>query len=334
VRLAVMTGGVAALLFATKETAPLVLFAVGWAALGAWFTQKDRVPLSSVITGLTYKIILGFLLSFGAVFFLLYSSFGFNLHGLADFAAAQFRFMHRAGGEGHGKPWWTYLAWLFLPHFYAVPWSSWIVAGLAVMGTVLRWRQPLIRLLFFFTLVPAILYSLIPYKTPWLELNLLAPSILLAGVGASSWWNAAGKLRSALVLLAVLALIGLGRETEQICFAHPSDARNPLAYSPTVEDIDRLVARVRQLKASYPHDPANIIQVISTDYWPLPWYLRKVQPVGYYRDVPPAITGDILITSPDLLPALQAKIGPGWKMEYFGLRAEVLAIVLSKPISP
>ena len=240
---------------------------------------------------------------------------------------------HRAGGEGHEKPWWTYLDWLFLPHFCALPWSGWIVAVLAAAGTFLRWNQPLIRILFFFTLALAIAYSVIPYKTPWLELNILAPAIMLAGVGASSWWQDAGKLRPVLALLAVLALTGLGRETEQVCFAHPIDVRNPLAYSPTVADVDRLVARVEQLKASYPNDSANIIQVVSTDYWPLPWYLRKIQLVGYWSDIPPAITGNILITSPDLVPALQAKIGPGWKMEYFGLRPEVIAVVLSRPIS-
>ena len=63
--------------------------------------------------------------SFALVFALFYSSFGTNVHGLADFVAAQFRFVHRAAGEGHEKPWWTYLSWLLRPNFYAVPWSGW-----------------------------------------------------------------------------------------------------------------------------------------------------------------------------------------------------------------
>ncbi len=324
------SGVVTALLFATKETAPLVLLAAGLAAIGAWFT---RIPRSKVALGNEgyAKALLLAALAFLAVFALLFSSFGTNPHGLADALAGQLRFVHRAGGEGHEKPWWTYFSWLLAPHFYAVPWSGWIVFGLAIAGTILRWNLTLVRLLFFFTVALGIIYSVIPYKTPWLEINILAPAILLAGVGAASWWQAAGKFRPGLLLLAALALLGLSRETLATCFAHPADARNPLAYSPTVEDVDRLVATVARLKSACPDDPANIIEVISTDYWPLPWYLRRLQPVGYWNEIPSEITGDIVITSPDLLPALQAKVGPGWKTEYFGLRSDVLAVVLSKP---
>ena len=125
----------------------------------------------------------------------------------------------------------------------------------------------------------------------------------------------------------------MGHETWLICFAHPADPRNPLAYSPTVPDIQELAARVGQLRKDDPRGAANAIQVVSTDYWPLPWYLRRLGPVGYWSDVPPAITGNIVIASPDRLPALQARLGAGWKTEYFGLRPEVLAVVLSKPAS-
>jgi uncharacterized protein (TIGR03663 family) len=330
-RAAILTGLVSALLFATKETAPLFFLAAALAGFGAWLTEKNRAslairaPLTNVLFGL---------LAFAITFVLFYSSFGSHLAGLSDFLAAQFRFAHRAVGEGHEKPWWTYLAWLFAPNFDTVPWSGWITAALAAIGTLLLWDQLLIRLLFFYTIAIATLYSIIPYKTPWLELNLLAPAILLAGAGASAWWNRAGKFRPALVLLTMLALTGLGIETRHECYLDAIDPRNPLAYSPTVGDVEQLVARVEKIKATSPNDSANIIEVISADYWPLPWYLRKLEPVGYWNDIPPAITGNILITSPDLLPALQAKIGPGWNVDYFGLRPEVLAVVLSKSTTP
>ena len=105
----------------------------------------------------------------------------------------------------------------------------------------------------------------------------------------------------------------------------------PLAYSPTVRTSRRSPPASANSERNDPRGAANVVQVISTDYWPLPWYLRRLPPVGYWSDVPPAITGNIVITSPDLLPAVQAKLGPGWKMEYFGLRPDVLAVVLSKP---
>jgi len=327
--LAVTTGVLTALLFATKETAPLVLMAMGLAVIAVWFLNPTHIRVlkaeNAQFIGLAAP-------AFLFVFALFYSSFGANPHGLIDAMTANLHFVHRAGGEGHEKPWWTYLDWLFAPNYDTVPWSGWIVFGLAAAGVTLRWNLAWVRLLFFFTMMQGIIYSFIPYKTPWLELNILAPASLLAGVGAASWWAAAGKFRPVLVLLAVVGFWGLGRETRQTCFIHPADARNPLAYSPSSEDIENLVSSVAQLKSKYPNNSANFIQVVSPDYWPLPWYLRRLEPVGYWNEIPPAITGDIVITSPDFLPALRAKVGSGWKTAYFGLRSDVLVVVLSKPV--
>ena len=325
----ICTGVLTALLFATKETASLVVGGLMVSVIGLWLlNSKDVRCMRTDLARSIALVALAFLL----VFVLLYSSFGTNFHGLIDALKAIFRFAHRAGGEGHEKPWWTYLTWLFAPNFYAAPWSGWIIFGLAATGSILDWNRTVVRLLLFFTLAQGVIYSAIPYKTPWLELNILAPACLLAGVGAASLWQLAGQKRPFLILFAVLALLGLGRETMQTCFAHPADARNPLAYSPTSGDIENLVLSVAQLKTHYPDDSANFVQVISPDYWPLPWYLRRLQPVGYWSEIPPTITGDIVITSPDLLPAVMAKLGPDWKTSYFGLRSDVLTIVLSKPV--
>lgn len=327
IRPAIITGIVTALLFATKETSPLVIIALALAACGLWLMQKNRTEFTHPFL----KEIGWAFFAFVLVFMLFYSSFGTNLHGFIDFFSAQLRFVHRAGGEGHEKPWWTYLSWLLMPNFYTMPWSGLIIFGLAAFGAIRCWKQLLVRFLFFFTLALGMIYSVIPYKTPWLEIDLLAPAILLAGVGANAIFQVTERFRFVFILTTALVFLGLGRETWQTCFAHAADARNPLAYSPTAGDIDQLVTRIGQLQKTYPHDSANIVQVISTDYWPLPWYLRRLQPVGYWNTIPENITGDILVTSPDLLPALQSKIGPEWKIDYFGLRADVLAIVLSRP---
>ncbi len=326
--LALATGAVSALLFATKETAPLTVLALVAAVVALRF-----FPASAAFKGrsLDARFLLLAAAALIFIFALLFSSFGANPHGLVDAVAAHFRFLHRAGGEGHAKPWWTYLAWLFAPNFYTVPWSGWIIGALALAGAALRMDATPVRLIAFFTLALGLIYTLIPYKTPWLELNFLAPACLLAGVGAAEIASHAGRMRLVLPTLGTVAMLALARETGTTSFIHPADPRNPFAYSPTSPDIDNLAAAVTRLKAQYPADEANVIDVISTDYWPLPWYLRRAGPVGYWSDVPATINGDIIITSPDLLPDLQAKLGPGWTIQYFGLRADVLAIVLAKP---
>ena len=321
----VLTG----LLFATKETAPLVLVALAVAGALTWITQTPRrvFTMSARQTG-------GLLLAgaiFALTFILFYSSFGANDQGLVDAFHAIFRFAHRAGGEGHEKPWWTYLGWMLAPGFYTIPWSGWIIGVLGLGGVYACWQNPLVRLLVFYTLATLAIYSAIPYKTPWLELNILAPACLLAGVGGDAFYaRTKGRLRAVFYLAAVLVIFALVRETACLCLDHPVDPRSPLAYSPTVEDIQSLVQDVDAL--SLRHDA--YIEVVSDDYWPLPWYLRHETRVGYWNHIPERLDGDVIIASPAQLAGLQARLGPDWTVQYFGLRPEVLAVVLSKKINP
>ena len=187
------------------------------------------------------------------------------------------------------------------------------------------------RLLAFYTLATFLLYSAIPYKTPWLELNILAPACLLAGVGASALYSRMnGRLRAVFYLACALVVFALARETGRLCFENPADPRNPLAYSPTVNDIENLVRAVNA--ASPKHDA--YIMVISDDYWPLPWYLRHETRVGYWSSIPERLDGDVIITLPAQLPGLQARLGADWTAQFFGLRPEVLAVVLLREAKP
>ncbi len=272
-RNAVGLGLATGLLFATKETAPLVIMALLLAGIATRLSQsrKTKAPWDWDRKRLAGGLLLAAAVFF-ATFILFYSSFGANGRGLIDAASSVLRFTHRAGGEGHAKPGWTYLAWIFAPGFYAVPWSGWMIGLLGLAGVCARWGDPLVRLLNFYTLATLLLYSAIPYKTPWLELNILAPACLLAGVGAAAVYSRMnGRLGAVFHLAGALALFALAGETGRLCFENPADARNPLAYSPTVYDIENLVRTVKAISPK--HDAC--IQVVSDDYWPLPWYLRR-----------------------------------------------------------
>jgi hypothetical protein len=120
----------------------------------------------------------------------------------------------------------------------------------------------------------------------------------------------------------------MGQETRLLCFKYPADDRNPLAYSPTVPDIDNLTAAL----APFPN--STTIYVISTDYWPLPWYLRRFPSVGYWDTVPDKIGARVVIVSPDLLPQVLAKMPGKPTVQFFGLRPEVLTLLITYPDAP
>ena len=320
-------GSVIGLLFATKETAPLVIIA---GAVSFFAVTKSPIQTPSL------RHIAWLLLPMILITTIFYTSFGTNLHGLSDLLAAVFRYTDRLAGEGHEKPLWTYLSWLLLPTHFSIPWCSWLIMPLTLASFWLTPPSP-IRFVAVYSLITLLLYSVIPYKTPWLEINILAPATLSAGYTTSKLWTYFGQVRSSwikgLAISAALILLnGMASETRTLCFINLADSRNPLAYSPTVPDVDNLVGALADRPST------QSIAVISSDYWPLPWYLRRFSSVGYWNAIPDKrdaglnkITALIVITSPDLLDQVLAKMPPNSSVRYFGLRPEVLAILITAP---
>jgi hypothetical protein len=76
-----------------------------------------------------------------------------------------------------------------------------------------------------------------------------------------------------------------------------------------------------------------VIEVAAGDYWPLPWYLRRFPNVGYWDHVPAQLQGEVLIASPDEAGAAEARLGPGWRREFYGLRSDVLIFLYTREAS-
>jgi uncharacterized protein (TIGR03663 family) len=334
----IAAGFCAGLALATKESAPVLLAATAVASAVCWLHRPTRrqwlgcrAP-SQRFAALGTAVATALLL---AVAF--YASFGANPQGVLDFLHSFHTLSGRAlAGEGHEKPWWTYAAWLLRPTPIAWPWCGWFILAGAAWGIRCAFRPdrlaPHIRLLAVLSVVLAVLYSLVPYKTPWLVLDFLVPLALVAGHGIG---DIVGRLRVLLgeagaVGSALLLALLLTRETDLACFRHPIEPLNPFSYSPTSPDAARLAERVARIAASLPQGQDIVIEVAGADTWPLPWYLRKFPHVGYWTVLPKDVVGDIVIVSPDAAAEADSRLGPGWTREYYGLRADTLVLLYSK----
>ncbi|HEX3628797.1 MAG TPA: glycosyltransferase family 39 protein, partial [Verrucomicrobiae bacterium] len=174
VRNGIVFGTSTGLMLACKETAAIHFVAFGIATL-AW-PGLLRAPRG--FAGMI-KPALVVLVSFCFVLGISYSWGGLHFHGLLDLVQAVPNFASRAGGQGHEKPFWYYLALL------GGGWSGAVLLALALVGALSRKvaSPNALRVLVVYTIAIVILYSAIPYKTPWLALNLCLPIILLAGIG-------------------------------------------------------------------------------------------------------------------------------------------------------
>jgi uncharacterized protein (TIGR03663 family) len=329
---AIAAGLAAGALLATKETSVLTLAS----ALGALVLTLPlclpgaRPRRTGVALGIAMGIAAAALASA-----LLFSSFGQNPGGIADALAAMVHATKRAGGQGHEKPPSAYLAWLLDPSLRSRPYCGWTLAAFGLVGAWSAWQrrrdEPLPVFMGLFALLVLAVYSAIPYKTPWLLLNALAPWALIAGIGFNKVCAALkGDLRVALACALVAGVTGLlASETWRLCFVFPADPGNPLAYSPTSPDIRRLEARVEGL-VSEGGSRAPIVAVVGSDIWPLPWYLRHCPNVGYWPELPRSPEATVVISEAAQSERVSRALGPGWRSEIFGLRPEVLAALFHR----
>ncbi len=333
---ALLAGLSAGLMAATKETVSLSA-AVGLIAVLLTSQAVGKRSLRTLFT--ERQFLLGFFLSLSTALLcaaLFYSSFGAHPEGLVDVVRGAVRFVGRAGGEGHEKPWFTYLSWSLAPNLRSLPWFGWTLTPFLAVGAWSAWQErrerglPLFLLLF--GLGNLAVYSLIPYKTPWLQLNFLVPLVLVAAVGVRVVLELLPRslVRWPSLVLFALLTFALGRETQRLCFRFPADSYNPLAYSPSVPDVLRLQTSLEAYAATRPEALSLPIQVVGSDLWPLPWYLRHFAQVGFWEKAPDKLFAPVIICSALESEKVAKRLGEAWSYSYYGLRPEFIVVVFTK----
>ena len=121
-------------------------------------------------------------------------------------------------------------------------------------------------------------------------------------------------------------MVHLGYQSYVANFSLPADPRNPLVYGHTSTAFLKLVNRVHEISKLRSDDDGLLIKVIEPkdDYWPLPWYLRSFERVGYWSEIPDNADADMIIASPDLGARLDESLKDKYIIETHGLRPSVL----------
>jgi uncharacterized protein (TIGR03663 family) len=325
---AALAGCCAALMLASKETAVVHFFALAAAALCFWLWNLRAKSLSgfwrwqAIVTGAAIFLVLTVVL---------YTWFGSNWKGLAALLHAIPNFARRAAGEGHQKPFWYY------GELLAGGWSGGIVLALALVGCFrsLKGREPSpYGIVAFYAVFLAAIYSAIPYKTPWLALNLWLPIALLAGMALESLWRMPARSPAPLksistfyIFLGLILAATIAHDTVQRVFAHPSEETNPYAYAHTSEDLLGLPAVIEEL-ARQGAITAPRIAVIAADPWPLPWYLRHFTQTGFWQPGQQPGKADFYITSSDAADEYRDQL-KDFHADFFGVRPGVLILLWS-----
>jgi len=332
---------------ASKETCVLafVSYFGAWVCTAGWSRLRDGdfAAFAAVKKFATRNVVVCILAAV-AVSMLFFSSFFTHPRGVINSVLAYTNYSNKAGNFAiHDKPWRYYLQMLLLTRHSGNPWfSEALILALGAKGivvTLLAKRNPnnpslnLLRFLAFYTLGMTAAYSLIPYKTPWCALNFLQPLIVMAGVGADAlirgmrWRPVKFAVAAALALL----MLQLGMQAYRSSFVYYADVRNPYVYAHTSSAISRLAERIQDIPAFSPEGNAMLVGVVApdADYWPLPWYLRKMKNVGYWTSLPadldaPLYTASMIVVSPKITEELAGRLRAGYHSEMHALRPGVL----------
>ncbi len=269
------------------------------------------------------------------------SSFFTNPRGILDSVMTYAAYFQRAEGSGHEHPWNYYFQLLLYNRYGRGPiFSEAFILVLAVVGAVAAFRPPreggfdplAARFLLFYSVLLMSVYTVIPYKTPWLTMGCMHGFILLAGVGAASLfaWFRPWPVRAALAVVLAAGTWNLVQQCRIQNFKMHADPRNPYVYSHTRPDFLRLGQRLLDLAAIHPDGKAMLVKVMSAEYWPLPWYARSLTRVGYWNNTLPLDPeAPVIVVSPNLVEALDEALPDpdAYMVEFFGLRPGVALYV-------
>lgn len=319
----------------TKET-----FVISFVSMAAAFVLVFGAACKSVVKSIKPLHVFAGLAAAVTITVLLYTSFFSNPAGILDFFRSYSHYLVRAGGDQiHCHRWYYYLRILtYAGYPGSVTGSEVFIVLLAVTGLVFTVRKTnlagvnlkLVRFIAFYTIIMTLVYSVIPYKTPWCLLGMLHGMILLAGTGAAAIIRSLPNMLWR-VLVGVVLAAGVGHlawHSYMGSYKYHADPRNPYVYAHTTEDVLIVKQRLETIAKLHPDGRNMYLQVIfeKNDYWPLPWYLRNFKRVGWYDSVDrDSACAEVIITSPSMEQALAGKLYDLSRKEKCGLYVPLFA---------
>lgn len=299
------------LMHATKETFILSLVSLMIALSVILFTGA-RERNKSRIRGLPVTHLGLALLAGLTVSTLFFTSFFQNPTGLIDSFLAYKTYSARAiEWEIHQHPWYQYFNWLFFESIKEVPWWTEIYIGIfSLVGIFagfwlikpLNVNQNVFRFLWIYTMVLTLLYTIIPYKTPWSMLGFWYGWIIMAAYALYGIWMLLSNkwYKVGFVFLTLFAAGHLLCQTILLNEKHYADAKHPYVYAHPSASLPGSIEETEKYLIALPDNTPIAMEVIAHNhqYWPLPWYFRHYHNIAWYDSIPAEGTSAPVVLAP------------------------------------
>ena len=141
-------------------------------------------------------------------------------------------------------------------------------------------------------------YTIIPYKTPWLAVSFTLPMCVVAGYGINELFAARDKLlKIAGGILTIVAVGILGYQTYELNFQKYDDDSMPYVYAHTKRGFLDLIKEIERYAEKSGKGKEASIEIVSPDYWSMPWYLREYPKAIFHGKFADANTSEMIVAS-------------------------------------
>jgi uncharacterized protein (TIGR03663 family) len=237
------------------------------------------------------------------VMVLMYSSMFTYAHGVKD-ALRALSFWTQTGKTGHVHRWNAYILWMWEEETPLL-----VLGGIGVLVSLWLANSRFAVFISLFSVALLAGYSIVPYKTPWLALSVIVPLAITAGCAIDAFYERSKGWEKALCIALIIAPAGfLLRQAIELNFYHYDDDNYAYVYAHTRREVFGLIDQLAEIARRSGKGQDLTITVTTSEYWPLPWYLRNYKNVGFYGQL--ANRGDmVVIGSTDQDAQLQQLLG-------------------------
>jgi uncharacterized protein (TIGR03663 family) len=157
-------------------------------------------------------------------------------------------------------------------------------------------------------------YTLIPYKTPWLALSFTLPMCIIGGYAINELVRSKEVVQRVLAgILMVFSVFILSYQTYDINFLRYDSDRMPYIYAHTERGFLDLIEEVKRYAEKSEKGKEATIEIVSSDYWPMPWYLNDYRAANFHGRIVPATTAEMVVASAKQLPELAPNYAAHYK---------------------
>ncbi|MEZ5428994.1 MAG: glycosyltransferase family 39 protein [Pyrinomonadaceae bacterium] len=189
---------------------------------------------------------------------------------------------------------------------------------LSLLGTLIaflksRHRFAMFAGLWAFGLFAA--YTIIPYKTPWLALSFLLPMCIIGGYGVNELIASRNILQKAAgILLAATSIALLSFQTCNLNFVRYDDEEMAYIYAHTRRGFLGLIDQINHYAEKSGKRQDATIEIVSPDYWPMPWYTNDYPNAVYGGSLKDVNTAEMIVASQKQADELPQRYGAHYKV--------------------